>query len=280
VFIASSIALAENPVLKQLVDEGVPVAEGKAVKLPPPTMPDGLDADSQSEILRGVAGRYPIGLFTRESRTAPFTLKKESVKDESGQRIGQTIDLWFVAYGQLGAVDEGQLMEKLTEFEDLDDDSHDLTAAELASRGIALVEATPGIEERYSYFKGPLLNKVLLSGVSRSFVVRQKESTLVASNLDCRFLDDSEFPNQWQSLQTDERGETVVGSPEPYIGFGGYAKATQLHWPAGAVLVESHVVFSEPYGWFRGANLLGSKLPITIQDKVRSFRGRLAKGGR
>ena len=68
----------------------------------------------------------------------------------------------------------------------------------------------------------------------------------------------------------------ITGEPVPYDGFGGYAKATQLESPEGAILIESHFVFCEPTGWFNGANLLGSKLPITIQNEVRSFRGRLS----
>ena len=37
-----------------------------------------------------------------------------------------------------------------------------------------------------------------------------------------------------------------------------------------------HAVFDEPAGWFNGANLFRSKLPILLQDKVRSVRRRLS----
>jgi hypothetical protein len=36
------------------------------------------------------------------------------------------------------------------------------------------------------------------------------------------------------------------------------------------------MIFDEPNGWFGGANLLRSKLPLVIQDEVRNFRRRLA----
>jgi hypothetical protein len=52
-------------------------------------------------------------------------------------------------------------------------------------------------------------------------------------------------------------------------------KATRLAAPAGALFVEYHVVFLEPQGWFRGTNLLRSKLPIVAQDLVRKFRRRM-----
>ena len=65
--------------------------------------------------------------------------------------------------------------------------------------------------------------------------------------------------------------------PQPYAGLGSYVKATRLAEPAGAVFIEYHVVFAEPQGWFHGANLLRSKLPIVAQDMVRKFRRKMAE---
>ena len=36
------------------------------------------------------------------------------------------------------------------------------------------------------------------------------------------------------------------------------------------------ILFDEPVGWFNGANLLRSKLPIVVQEGVRKFRPQLA----
>jgi hypothetical protein len=77
-------------------------------------------------------------------------------------------------------------------------------------------------------------------------------------------------------LVRDEAGKQKLGQPHPYHAAGGYLKATRLHEPAGAVLVEYHLTFDEPAGWFSGANLLRSKLPIVSQDGVRKFRRRFA----
>jgi hypothetical protein len=54
-------------------------------------------------------------------------------------------------------------------------------------------------------------------------------------------------------------------------------KITRLAEPAGSLFVEYHVAFAEPQGWFQGANLLRSKLPIAAQDSVRKFRRTLAE---
>ena len=53
-----------------------------------------------------------------------------------------------------------------------------------------------------------------------------------------------------------------------------YVKITKLHAPAGAVLVEQHIVYAEPTGWFDGANLLRSKLPLVMQVNVRRMAPR------
>jgi hypothetical protein len=77
-----------------------------------------------------------------------------------------------------------------------------------------------------------------------------------------------------------ETGPLQLGSPSPYTAAGFYLKVTRLIEPAGAALIEYHMVFDEPNGWFGGANLLRSKLPLVIQEEVRNFRRRLIAASR
>ncbi|HEY2147332.1 MAG TPA: hypothetical protein VGH32_05310, partial [Pirellulales bacterium] len=64
-----------------------------------------------------------------------------------------------------------------------------------------------------------------------------------------------------------------LGPPSAYISAGGYLKATMLGQPAGALLVEYHLVYDEPPGWFgKSADLLRSKLYMKAEDDVRLFR--------
>ena len=58
---------------------------------------------------------------------------------------------------------------------------------------------------------------------------------------------------------------------------GIYAKITRLHAPEGALLIEWHLVYSEPQGWFDGTNLLGSKMPAIVQSRVRATRRELVR---
>jgi hypothetical protein len=58
---------------------------------------------------------------------------------------------------------------------------------------------------------------------------------------------------------------------------GSYAKATSLKEPAGAILLEYHMVYDEPQGWFNGANVIRTKLPVIVQDSVKKLRRKLAE---
>jgi hypothetical protein len=67
-------------------------------------------------------------------------------------------------------------------------------------------------------------------------------------------------------------GQPLLGSPTTYVSAGGYLKATKLAQPNGALLVEYHLVYDEPAGWFDGKNLLRPKLNTKAEDDVRLFR--------
>jgi hypothetical protein len=279
----SQVTASDNPVFHELNTTGIKLSDGTVIRLPAPSLPDGLDLQTQQKILKEIAGRYPLSMFVRKSRVAPLVLKMNSVKNQAGERTGQTVDLWFVAYGRLDTVDENQLIQELGRLDKSagpDGESaegRELTVDELRARNIEVCERVQNREEHYAFFDGQLLNRVKLRGVTRAFITRSGQSTLAASTLDRRFADDPDFSNQWRSLTKDDRGDTVVGPPNTYDGFGAYAKATQLQYPEGAILIEIHVAFNEPSQWFGGANLLRSKLPLMIQDNVRSFRTKLGR---
>jgi hypothetical protein len=124
----------------------------------------------------------------------------------------------------------------------------------------------------------PILNRVHLRGVGMALRERRDTSIIAALLLDDRLHDDKEFPNTWSPLERDAQGKLSVGSAHPYSGLGGYMKITSLSEPAGALFIECHIAFDEPEAWFNGKNFLRSKLPLVVQDNVRTFRRKLAKG--
>ncbi len=267
----------DHPVFEHLLQVGIPLDADTAIKLPPPSLRSGLDAAEETAILNRVRGRYPLPEFMRNSRVAPFNLQMTSVKNAQQQRTGQTLDLWFVCYGKLALISEHDLIEKFAGLErpasEDGTQDHQLTVQELNARQIQIPEK---LDERYYYYQGLLLNRVHVGGVTRTVITRSADQTLIAAVLDERFLGDTQFPNQWQSQGRDEQGRIVLGAVTPYQGYGGYGQATQLQRPEDAILVEFHVAFHEPFGWFDGANLLRSKLPLMVQEKVRDFRSKLA----
>ncbi|HEY8503540.1 MAG TPA: hypothetical protein VIL46_03085 [Gemmataceae bacterium] len=269
-----------NPLYRELRREGVSVGEGLSAPLPPPTMPDGLSAAEQQRVLRElVRGRYPVAEFTRNSVVAPHLLEIRDVKPSAPGAPARGVDVWFVAHGDLDAVASKDFLDRLSREREDNARWHALTEAELAKRGITIPPRRKD-NEGFAFAEFPFLDRVQLAATAHSVWGRTDESVVAAVRVDPRFRGDPEFPNQWRPLKRGRSGKLEPGEAHPYEGAGYYVKVTRLHEPKGALFVESHVIFTEPHGWFGGANLLRSKLPPVVQSEVRSFRRQVAKASR
>jgi hypothetical protein len=267
----------QNALFKSLLDAGVPIGTAKA-KLPKPTMPDGLDGTKQTEIVKGLLGKdYDYAEFTRQAINAPQYLKIADVLPADPKAPGRTVDTWFVAYGDFKSLDDDKFLEKLTGSGKGvgGGKAVGLTPADLKKRNVP-APANPNAEG-YGHVEFDFLDKVRLEATGHATWSRTADSVVVAAEVDPRFQDDKEFPNRWSPL-TKASGELKAGPPNPWGGAATYIKVTKLREPAGAVFVEQHTVFAEPNGWFDGANLLRSKLPIAVQNAVRTFRTDFQKG--
>jgi hypothetical protein len=281
---AGHVASGKDPLLAELTERGVPVGAGLFVKLPAPTLPDGLDAAAQNAAIADVAAPSPPDDFLRNSAVAPLVLRIRSVPGTSAERVAQRVSVWFVAYGSLPALRDEKLVQQLAGAVKQEGGKFRPTVRPLAddalrSRGL-WPTATPARDGWLGSVRLPLLERVQVSGVLYGVQVATADSIVWSGKLDARFANDREFPNQWQPFLRSELGELSLGPPRPYSGFGGYIKATPLQEPAGAIFLECHVIFREPAEWFGGANLLRSKLPIVIQENVRSFRRKLTAASR
>lgn len=282
------VALAappENAVFVELVERGLPVdAAGKVrVKLPAPSMADGLDAAAQRRVIEQVAGKERrVEDLVRRAVVAPFVMKIEDVPAEGAPEPVRRVDVWYVAYGRLDHFFEDEFFAGLVQVASSEKKgrypvaSGVLKPEELAQRGLKTADAED-LKERYSYSTVALFDRVLLSSVRRVMVTRGGESIVVAAAMDPRFAKDAEskYPNQWRSIAVDDRGDFTLGDPQAYAGSGSYIKITRLKEPAGALFIEHHQLFAEPNGWFGGKNFLRSKLPLAIQDTVRKLRFQL-----
>jgi hypothetical protein len=272
---------AQNPVYNFLTTRGVPVGGDEVVKLPGPTLTDGMSVAEQRRAIEAVAGEsHTWEDLTRKSVVAPFVLKISNGEGGS-ERRGRRLDIWFVAYGSMKTLENQDFLQKqfksATSEGDPDNASSSkiLTEADLKSRGLKITGRPE--DTQYISIEFTLLDKVRLQGTTESTKSRTENSNIAASFLDPHFANDPEFPNQWRPVTRDDDGRRHFGSPQPYSGFGGYAKATRLIEPAGAILIEYHAAFAEPQDWFGGTNLLRSKLPILAQMIVRQLRRAMEK---
>jgi hypothetical protein len=264
-----------NPLFKQLRSEGVLVTADTKAPLPAPRMADGLDAAGQREVLENVVGmRFTVRDFTAKVGTAPhvYAIQKIAVPDaDSSRAFG--IDVSFIAYGSLETVSNRDFLEDLHR-KSKDRQIHILNEAELDKRKLT-AESSKLREERFSHGVFIVLERVELRSALHTIVTRQSDSLLAATRVDRRFAADTDFPNQWRKITIDEEGQHKLGPAHPYPGAGGYLKITRLHEPNGALFVEYHLVYTEPKGWFNGADPLTTKVPAIIQSEVRTFRQEL-----
>jgi hypothetical protein len=265
-----------NAVFEELIQNGIAIGD-KTVKLPEPSLSPDADPKEQAEVVRQIATKkYEYDQFVRKSPVAPFALEINTVGESEGDRV-QRVDLWFVAYGTLDEVTDEDLLGQLVGGSRSEKgESEHLTQEELDARDLK-VESSENRRESYDRIDAPLLEKVRISGISHGMTVRSEKTILAASLLDPRFIDDADYPNRWRPVIRNASGKASVGKPQPYVGFGGYCQTVALAKPAGALFIECHMAINEPHGWFNGTNLLRSKLPVLMQDNVRSLRRKLAK---
>lgn len=267
---------AANPLYKSLLDPGPVVGPDTRVKLPPPLMPDGLDAAAQKAVIaKLIADDYDYDTFTRRSQVAPLVLKINDLKAADPKNPPRGLDTYFVAYVDLKAFDDEKFLDRsLNVGKGEGGKGKALTKDDLARRGITVTDEK---REGYGQVEFDFLEKVRLRLTGHALSSKTAGSVVAAAEVDPRFRGDKEFPNQWQAL-SKPTGALVVGEAQPYGGAGMYIKITKLAEPAGAVFVEQHVVFAEPHGWFNGANLLRSKLPPVTTVNVRRMREAWTKG--
>ena len=258
--IAVSQPPKDNPLFKAMLDPGILIGKDIRGKLQAPNMPDGLTKEKQVEVIRRlISDDYTFEEFTRKSVVAPQLFKIKSIYPSDPKAPARSLDVWFIGHGDFKATDDVKFVERVVNAgrEGSSGKGRVLTSDELAKRKIML---TPDEEkhERYASFEGDFIEKVRIQGVGRMVWSKGPESVIVASEIDGRFVNDAEFPNQWSSI-IKEGGRVKLGAPQAYSGAGFYMKITKLIEPAGAMFFELHVGFTEPNGWFDRTPLLSAK---------------------
>lgn len=266
---------SQNPLYRTLLEKGLVIGPDIRTPFPSPTMPDGLDGAKQKAIIANlIKDDYSYEEFTRKSIVAPYLLKLRDVNPSDPKAPARGVDVWFIASGDLKVFEDEKFLDRLLNAGKGDGKGQTLTKDDLAKRKIALADEK---REAYGHIEFDFLEKVHLKATGRAVWSQTADSVLVAAEIDPRFRSDSQFPNQWQPIVKDG-GQSKRGNEAAWDGAALYVKITRLTEPPGMLFVEQHIVFTEPIGWFDGANLLRSKLPLVVQSNTRTMRKELTKG--
>lgn len=233
-----------------ILAEPVKNMEGLTCDWPEIVMADDLDAAAQAKVIRSIGRDFED--FTRDSINAPIDIEKSKKSVDGGAY--RIYSYYFTARASLQDVSNENLLKKL--FADKD------KGQELQTIG----------DDRYNYAEeNAMLKRVNLFLVLRSNEGKSEKSIYGGSLVVPEGqADEATFTSAWSSVDSPD-------DKVPYLGMGLYTKATPLEAVDDCLFFEAHLVFYEPQEWFRGKNLLGAKLPIMIQDQVRSLRRELKK---
>jgi hypothetical protein len=264
-----------NLVFAQVLTKGVE-AGGQTVNLPPPRFVDGLTAEEERAALRDVAeSDRAVDEMLRDSVTAPYIIK---VRDQKA--AGATIrmaDIWFAAYAPLEQVDPIRELarsdQKKVDVANMSFETRMLKNDEILSAGIKPAEYAAAKTEWLAYVHARLLDRIEFDVTNHGAVSQSPSSIVVASRTDPSFDKVESKANCWRSVTANAPG----AQKQPYSGGISYAKISRCALKPGALLVEMHVAFVEPDGWFAGAPILRSKFGVVAQDQIRTLRRELAK---
>jgi hypothetical protein len=264
--------VAANPLFRTILDRGF-IAEGVTVKLPPPCLREGMTEAERRAALKGVI-TLPLDEFLRDSVNAPFQLKVRDVPYPGG--LVRVVDLWFAIHADLDEINLDELAGKKDqptkgEAGNMSFSVRTLTDAELKARSKVL----NGGLDRYVLSKGVLLDRIEVSTVNHVVASKAGGAVVIASMTDPSFINDDQLANRWVPIPGSGESKKEPVPPRNYEGSAGYSRISQVSEKPSVLLVESHLAFAEPKGWFNGASILRSKLGLIAQDQVRQLRREL-----
>jgi hypothetical protein len=269
----------QNPVFTQVLTKGVE-AGGQTVTLPPPRFVDGLTTLEERAALRDLSeSDRAVDEMLRDSVTAPYIIKVRDQKT-SGATI-RMADLWFVAYAPLEQVDPVRELtradHKKVEVANMSFESRMLKADEIQAPRIKSADSAATKADWFAHVHSRLLDRIEFDVTNHGAVSQSPDSIVVASRTDPSFDKVESNANCWRSVSATGGASTLGPDKQPYSGGISYAKIRRCALKPGALIVEMHVAFVEPDGWFQGAPILRSKFGVIAQDQIRTLRRELAK---
>jgi len=269
----------DNALYQEFRTQGVMLGGEKRV-LPEPSLGRDVDKDEERQILLKIAGNPAfLSDFLQNSKVAPAKMKSHDIRTGKGTLCLR--DVWFVIYAELGEVDTqagpfGDAAKKQVSDEGgIKITSEKVDDQELKSRGISIQNGRR-VTELYIRQTGELFGDVFVQATNHILATGDADSWVIALRTDPHFSNDPKLASQWRPVRPP-RGSTAVPNPTPYEGGCSYTKITKLKSRPGALLVETHFAFWEPWGWFEGGTILRAKLQAGAEANARRLRTEIAK---
>ncbi|MEM9186756.1 MAG: hypothetical protein AAGB00_09705 [Planctomycetota bacterium] len=275
--VAPNVSASPHPVVAALIEGGFPVAEGVKTPLSPPLLSPRMTGDEQQAAIQTVVSGALYDRFVRERVTARQEFEVSTAGELPDGGKVRRLDQYFIVHGSLALIRDEQLMDGFMAQEK----KHADADARGLSQYLEPLDPTAGKPEdgepyvyRYRY---PLLNKVVISGLIRGQSY-SGENVLIESAVSAEdLLADADNPTVWRDIPRRAESDAQLGPPTTFRGVAGYLQVTDLDFLPGAVLVEVHGLLVEPYDWYRGKNLLGSKLSFVAEENVEKLRRKVKK---
>jgi hypothetical protein len=270
----------ENDLYLTLVRDGITMA-GTHVVLPAPLLRDGAPPDVEKAALRTVAGsEKAVKELTRDSVTAPHILKVRDLKGKDGT-ILRLADVWFVVRGSLDSFDPSRTDVRGTGGKPVEAGNMRFETKPLGDdvlKAAGITRTDPRLE-LFTHMTGDMLDRIHFESTDRALASRSDESWVFASRTDPRFNENRDAPNKWWPVGRDKPSDATLKPTAEAVRFEGgtsVTKVSRLSTVPGALLVECHVAFAEPYPWFKGEPILRSKFSPVAQSMIRELRKKLA----
>src|SRR5262249_23757387 len=154
----------------------------------------------QTAIIKQLIGTdYSYEEFTRKSVVAPQLLRIRDVQPSDPKAPARGVDVYFVAHGDFAAPDDEKFRTRLLEGGRGGGKGQALTREQLAKRKIELTREQEN-HESYGFIEFDFLEKVRIRATGRAVWSKNPESLVAVGQIDPRFLNDPDFPNDWRSI--------------------------------------------------------------------------------
>jgi hypothetical protein len=243
--------------------------------LEPPLMIDGDSSASQIEKLKELlAEKYTADAFLQGSPSSPYllTIDRRESSSNTGKFMETRMHLYFAAQGDLQLASDPQFLDSIFQLRsDSEGSANSLSLEQLQRIGFG-PQDNPSPQEAIRLVDGRLFDRIRISGLVRSYWSKTGRSIVSAIAFDQRFVETPDLAALWERFERQEDGSLKAVEQGKLEGLGLYVKITPLDMPEGLLLVEVHGLLLEPYSWFQGANLIGSKLPPAVRNQVQAIR--------